>query len=223
MLRRLNGALLAALLFASGMEAQRQGGVAHTTTGNVANDGTQAQIDFPHKRRVKNVGGRDGAGLCVFTSIGMQADWQDVDAMKAFQKFMRSRPGGGHPTKVRDMAEQLCQEQGVPVPDYLQVEGDDLELIAKAIANGHMVAVTYSRSPTGRYNGQRIAHMVNLVAARAGPQKLWGVLDNNYIDEIEWMTEEQFKQSYTGMGGGWSVILLDAGPPLPPKNREPLS
>jgi len=56
------------------------------------------------------------------------------------------------------------------------------------------------------------------VAARAGGQRLWAILDNNYPGTIEWMTEDQFRRAYTGLGGGWAVILLAPGPPPPPWN-----
>jgi hypothetical protein len=60
--------------------------------------------------------------------------------------------------------------------------------------------------------------MVNCVDARAGPARRWAILDNNYPGTIEWMTEDQFRATYTGLGGGWTVILLKPGPPPVPRN-----
>jgi hypothetical protein len=77
--------------------------------------------------------------------------------------------------------------------------------------------VTYSSSPTGRYGGSRIAHMVSLVHA---DDRWFAVLDNNYpgANLIEWMTPQEFQRTWTGMGGGWAVILLAPPPPPPPVN-----
>ena len=186
-------------------------------SGPALGDGTEVDVDFPPERHQKNKGGSDGAGLCVFTSIGQAADWHGHDKLIDFRDWMTRHPGGGYPSKVDKMLAKFCADRGVPVPKYLQVESNDLDIIADAVQRGHMVAITYCRSPTGRYGGQRIAHMVNLVAARAGPGKAWAIHDNNYVgvNQIEWMTEEQFRQTYTGMGGGWSFIWLDPGPPPP--------
>ncbi|TXH57491.1 MAG: hypothetical protein E6Q97_04345 [Desulfurellales bacterium] len=180
-------------------------------------DGTEVDVDFPVERHQKNKGGSDGAGLCVFTSIGQAADWHGIEKFVDFRDYMTRFPGGGYPSKVDQYVKRLAQDRGIAVPRYLQIESNDLEIIADAVQRGHMVSVTYCRSPTGRYGGQRIAHMVNCVAARAGPLKAWAIHDNNYVgaNQIEWMTETQFKQTYTGMGGGWAFIWLDPGPPAP--------
>src|SRR4051812_23148361 len=88
--------------------------------GNVAPDGTEIQIDLPAERHLKNKGGSDGSGLCVFTSIQHSADWQSVLPLQDFRDWMTRRPGGGYPQKVEKMIDALCKEKGVPVPDYLQ-------------------------------------------------------------------------------------------------------
>jgi hypothetical protein len=77
-----------------------------------------------------------------------------------------------------------------------------------------MPAVTYHRSPTGRYGGRRISHMVSLVAAG---EKWFAVLDNNYPRSIEWIEPEQFRDCYTGGGSGWAIIPLKPGPPPVPR------
>jgi hypothetical protein len=189
--------------------------------GPVHPDGTPVDLDLPADRHQENAVGRDGAGLCVFTAIGMAADWAQERALIDLRDYMRQHPGGGYPEKVTAFIRRRCQELGVPEPSYLQVQGQDLEILAQAVAGGHLACVTYCQSPSGRYLGRRIAHMVNLVAARAGPRRWWAVLDNNFPGTIEWMTEEQFRQAYTGLGTGWSVILLSPGPPPVPWNRLP--
>lgn len=185
--------------------------------GDAAPDGTPVQIDMPRELRMKNVGGRDGAGLCVFTSLNHSAIWQDIDVLKDFQKWMRSKPGGGYPQKVDAMIAQKCKEAGAPVPDYIQVEGKDLEILDLACKTGRMPGVTYGFSPSGRYGGSRISHMVNLAHADG---KNYAVLDNNYIEDLEWLSKSEFQRAY-GSDGGWSVIFLKPGPPPAPRNRKP--
>ncbi len=208
---------LLAVLLAAPLVAQSPGGFRAVVNGPALPDGTEVDCDLPAERHMKNVGGSDGAGLCVFTSIGHAADWCNEPALIDFQRWMRSKPGGGYPEKVTRMIREKCQAAGVPEPPYLQDQSGDLGLLALAVQRGHLACVTYGISPTGRYGG-RIAHMVNCVAARAGPQKLWAVMDNNFPGTIEWMSEEDFRRAYTAGGGGWCVILLKPGPPPPPRN-----
>ncbi len=188
--------------------------ISATVGGRVAPDGTQIQVDYPGDRHVKNVGGSDGAGLCVFTSIQHAADWGGVDVLADFQAFMRKRPGGGYPSKVDAMIKAICAEKGKEVPQYLNVEAADIELIEAALSAGHMVSCTYSRSPTKRYGGSTIAHMVNVVHAHNGQ---YAILDNNYIGDTryEWLSRAEFES----VRPRWVVILLgqSPSPPPPPK------
>jgi hypothetical protein len=192
-----------------------------TIGGRVHNDGTELQCDLPGDFHLKNCGGSDGSGLCVFTSISHSARWQNVAVLEGFRDWMRKHPGGGYPQKVDRMIAEICNEKGVPPPSYLQVEGDDLEVLKTACRSGRMPGVTYSYSPTGRYGGQRISHMVSLVHA---DDRHFVILDNNFPgragqeNTYEWMTPAEFKKTYTGGRSGWAVILLDPGPPLPPHN-----
>lgn len=187
--------------------------------GNVNADGVQLQCDLPGKLHLQNKGGSDGAGLCVFTSIAHSARWQNVPLLANFRDWMTKYPGGGYPEKVTDMIQRIAKEKGQAVPDYLQVESTDLDILRLACKTGRMPAVTYSYSPTGRYGGQRIYHMVSLPHA---DKDTFVVLDNNYPGEnqYEWMTEKEFYAAYTAKGRekGWAVILLNSGPPPIPKN-----
>lgn len=79
-----------------------------------------------------------------------------------------------------------------------------------------MVCTTYSYSPSGRYGGGKIAHMVNLAGARIGPDRQWCFLDNNYKDP-EWMDEDTAWKVIRGMGGAWAVIFTEPGPAPVPK------
>lgn len=185
--------------------------------GKVAPDGkTELQCDLPASLHTKNVGGSDGAGLCVFTSIGHASRYQNVGLLTDFRDYMRKYPGGGWPQKVDQMIDRIAKERGIPKPEYIQVQGgrETIDILKAALQSGRMPSVTYSRSPTGRYNGQRIAHMVNIVHLDSN---YVAVLDNNYIEPhdraFEWMSIDQFVNSYTGGKSGWAVILLDPGPP----------
>lgn len=180
--------------------------------GGRVEDGTEIQIDFPAELHKKNRGGRDGAGLCVFTSIEHAAHWQNVRSLQDFQKWMTQFPGGGYPTKVDQMIARKIKDSGEPLPDYLQVENNDLTVLEKALDSGRMPCVTYAYSPTGRYGGSYVAHMVNLVHGK-GDQ--WVVLDNNFPGDTkyEWMNRKEFLRAYAGRSKGWSVILLNPPPP----------
>lgn len=195
-------------------------GEASIGSGKLAPDKTtEVQCDLPDGQQMRNVGGSDGTGLCVFTSIMHAARFQHVTQLESFQAFMRKRPGGGYPQKVTAMIAACCKESGAKQPAYLQVESDDLDILRLACKCGRMPSVTYKFSPTpGRYRG-RIAHMVSLPHA---DDKWFAVLDNNYTGSanLQWMDPATFKSVYTGGGGGkgWAVVLLDPGPPPPPVN-----
>jgi hypothetical protein len=179
-------------------------------------DGTELQDDLPTRLQLKNRGGSDGAGLCVFASLEHAGRWQDVPPIDGIFEWMRTKPGGGWPEKVDAMIAQLSKEKGIAKPDYLQVEGDDFELLRTACKTGRMPAVTYGYSPTGRYGKAHIAHMVNLVHA---DEKWCAVLDNNFPGTIEWMSPAEFQRVWAGSDGrGWAVILLAEGPPPVPEN-----
>ena len=74
--------------------------------------------------------------------------------------------------------------------------------------------MTYNGTLDPRYNGQRIAHMVNVVHIG---NKWAAVLDNNFPQKLIWMPVQSFEKQWKGSrGGGWSVILLANGsPPIP--------
>ena len=67
--------------------------------GPVHPDGTEVDCDLPAERHLQARGGSDGAGLCVFTSIAMAADWCSEPPLVDFRDWMRRRPGGGYPGK----------------------------------------------------------------------------------------------------------------------------
>ena len=196
-------------------------GIAAVVDGNLAPDGTEIQCDLPVELQRRNTTSQ-GQGCCVWTSIHHAAVWQNVSAYQEAPKWIQEHgiPGGAYPGAVEKYLPEMARQRGqAEVPAFLNYEGGDLDLLKLACQTGRMPAVTYSVSPSGRYNGKKIAHMVNLVHA---DDHYFAVLDNNYIGEnqIEWMTPEEFRRSWTGLGGGWAVILLAPPPPPPPINAD---
>lgn len=195
---------------------QSSAAIGASVGGRQAPDGTAIHCDLPGQYHLRNKGGSDGKGLCVFTSIAHSARYQEVPELIDFRDWMTRYPGGGYPEKVAQKIKQICAEKGVPEPKYLQYEGKDLEILKLACQSGRMPGVTYRYSPTGRYGGQKIWHMVSLVHA---DDRWFAVLDNNYpgVNLIEWMTPNEFRPVFTE-GGGWAVVLLNPGPPPAPTN-----
>lgn len=196
-----------------------------TSPTGVLSPGVEVDCDIPFYRLLKNVGGSDGAGLCVFTSIEHFFDWFNMKQHLGFRKHMEGRPGGGWPEKVTRELREYCNQKRIEMPDILQVTNGNIDLLAEAVQSGHMTGITYCYSPTGRYRGQTIAHMVNCVGARVGPNKLWAILDNNYVKPeeglIEWMDEATFKKVWLNNGGGWFITVLNRPDPPPiPTNEE---
>ena len=202
-----------------------------TTTTPKAPDGTYPAIDFPAARHIRNIGGSDGAGLCVFTSIDMLADWHN-GRLTGFQKWMSTRPGGGYPEKVDAEITLFCASKNVPVPAYVQHVGGDDTILDLAIKTGRMVGITYAGND-GFYSGP-IMHMVNLAHIDATHG---AIIDNNRPGKWIWMTRQQLLNRWRGIydngsmmtvreggqtfqvGGGWAFITL--APPPPPYAKNP--
>ncbi len=205
--------------------------------GPTSPDGKAAvQLDLPLDLHLRNSGGNDrtrdnprgepgkGYGLCVFTSINHSAYWQNVPLLWEFRDWMKNHPGGGHPQKVDEMVARLAKEKGVEPPKVVHVTGNNqqvLQILKQLVQSGRMPGITYSYSPTGRYNGQPISHMVTLLAAGVGegPDGTggWAILDHNHPGSIEWMDEATFLRVFTGGRQGWACFLLPPGPPPVPR------
>ena len=188
--------------------------------GTSAPDGSmEIHCDLPGPLHRRNTTSR-GQGCCVWTSIHHSALYQNEPILQELPKYIQSKnyPGGSYPEYVERVIKEICKEKGVPLVPYVQVENSkDLEPLKLACRNGRMVAITYSRSPTGRYGGGSISHMVSLPHCC---DKWAAVLDNNYIgaDAYEWMDPEKELIGVANRGGYWAVILLNPGPPMPPRN-----
>ena len=190
--------------------------------GRTAPDGTVLDCDYPVSRHLRNKGGSDTAGLCVFTSGEMAADWANIPVMIGFQAWMTRRPGGGTPDKLDAMIAQYCRDHGVPVPAYVQFRPGSCtqEICRSILASGRMLCHTYQVSPTRRYSGRWIEHMVNSVAGSKGTT--WAVLDNNYPGDTayEWQTSAEWWNAVTGGGRRkpWAWCWLAPPPPPMPRN-----
>lgn len=185
------------------------------TPGGPVKNGIRVATDIPLSKTIKNVGGSDGAGLCVFTSAQVAAYWQNIKELDGFRSWMERRPGGGWPEKVDDMLRQFCAEKGVPVPEYVQHTGGDEAFIELALATRRMVCATYA----GRddfYRG-RIAHMVNFVYLDA---QVGAIIDNNRPTVVVWMTRAELLSRWRDMQGGWAFVFLKPSPP-PYKTKPP--
>jgi hypothetical protein len=180
----------------------------------ISPSGTRATCDLPISQHKKNVGGSDGAGLCVYTSAWHAALWQRLEAIYAFREWMRRRPGGSWPEKFDKTLKQFCAETGVAIPDYVQHTGGDVAVLELALKTGRIVSVTYS----GRddFYRSRVAHMVNLVHLDS---KEACIVDNNRPGSFVWMSREAFISRWRDMGGGWCFVFL--APPPPPYPSPP--
>ena len=106
--------------------------------GKTSPDGSEEiMIDLPASEKKHNVGGRDGAGLCVFTSIEYCARWQNEPSLKEFQKQMRAELGGGWPEKLDAMVKKYA-----PQARYMQHTGGDLSILKATLASGRAAGVT---------------------------------------------------------------------------------
>lgn len=189
-------------------------------SGPIFPDGTEIQCDYPGDRHRRNTASH-GLGLCVFTSIHHAADWQDIPTLLEMPKWLIDSgiPGGGYPSKVTQLIARLSKERGASVPDYFQIEASADEafpLLRAATRSGRMVCITYYRSPTGRYGGSRISHMVNLPHLC---EKWAAVLDNNYpgADKYEVMSPAELRSAACGSDGRlWAIVFAAPGPPPVP-------
>lgn len=192
-----------------------------TVGGKTAPDGTPLQVDLPGEFHKANIASK-GLGCCVFRSIDHAAHYQLIDALYGMPEWMKSNgiAGGGWPEKVDNLIPQICKDRKAALPDYIQIEGPWTKckpLIDLACKTNRMVCITYERSPTGRYGGGKIAHMVNMTHADG---KWYVFLDNNYVTPkegaYEWCSESEASWA-AGGSSVWCIIFLDQGPPPIPR------
>lgn len=175
--------------------------------GFVSPDGKVTVVgDLPGTEKRRNVGGNDGAGLCVFTSVEYCARFQNEPRLVDFQTKMRRERGGGWPEKL----DAMIAKYG-PGTQYIQHTKGDTEFLRLVLKTGRLAGVTYGGYDP-HYRGY-VAHMVTLVYL--GDE--WAcITDNNYPGENElvWMSVPEFERRWRLNGGGWAVALLNP-PPSP--------
>lgn len=180
--------------------------------------GITARDALPASLHLQNVGGSDGLGLCVFTSIGHSARYQGIEELADLRDWMRRHPGGGWPEKVdRVLDVKLGPDHGI---EYLHVQGADAyPLLERAACEGLMPCVSLGYSERYPELGYAIDHMVNLAHL---DDRYACVFDNNFIgdDRYEWMSRAEFeirsRWSSSGPSEVWGIIFF-AGLPQPPE------
>lgn len=168
--------------------------------------GTRAQVRIPLELRQRNSVGIDFLGLCVIASQTTDGRQQGRAAEVAeLWAAAKQRTGGYSPDKLKRLVAQVCP--GMP---YLSYEGADTDGLARILARGIPVGVTYS---TGKLYGYRhIAHMVSLVHLDA---RRAAVIDNNKPEVVAWMPRAEFDRRFRDRGEGWAFLWQIAPPAIP--------
>jgi hypothetical protein len=184
--------------------------------------GEVLDCDLPGTMHIKNIGSRrDGAGMCVMSSIEMAALLQGLEKYKGLRDWCAREAGGGYPGKVDKQLAEYCRSKNLPPPKYMQYEGPDPgPVIDAALKSGRMACITYG---WGERYGQSIAHMICCV--KCGTGQYAAVLDNNFPGEAtyEWMSRDELirrvRLQDDRPADGWVFVWLEGVPPPPsPRN-----
>ena len=193
----------ALLLLALAQQPDQRGEVA---TREDRYQGQAASAPIPDKYHMRNEGGSDGAGLCVYCSVIMAGATQGVaDLAKvkesALWKHAKSRPGGSYPEKLaKDLNAVYPYEQWGE--KWQQYTGTDFGVLEKWSNEGRVVASTMNTG--GLYNYQPIHHMINVIGFRSGGYA--GVVDNNEPGVRRWMPAKEFERRAIDGGYAWFFI-----------------
>lgn len=191
---------LAAVLALAGAGGVRNGDV---------HDGKAVDCDVPMPLRIRNTVGTDGAGLCVWASLQMTANYLNIEELSGLFEYMQTQRGGGWPERVDQMMKRFAPDR-----KYKQYQGSGLDFIEEGIRSGRPVCVTYGYGEL--YGMKTIAHWVICVELDAENA---AILDNNDPGHIWWMPREEFRKRFTWPGGsGWALYFLTPPPPPPPHN-----
>lgn len=214
LLRRLAGGLLsAALLIGGSTSSQAAPGQDPPprifpdpdSTGEVViaqpkYQGVRAAAPIPPALHIRNEGGSDGAGLCVYASMVMAGAWQqvaDLTGLKssALWRYVKARPGGSYPSKLTEDV-QTVYGDSARIVNYNGQDDTVLETLAR---QRKPFGITFG---TGRnYNYARIPHMVDgLHYERNG----WAcILDNNFPGVYSWMPASELKRRAEMLDGSF--------------------
>lgn len=207
------------LLLAAGA-AYGEAPVQKSFINGITHDSESLTCDLPGSQQMANVGSkRDGAGMCVFTSIEMSARFAGLEQMRGFRDWVATNyRGGGWPDKVDECLNAWFVAKKITPIKYIQYEGKNpSEILDICDRTGRMANVTYGYSP--RYGGP-IQHMVNCVMFRSD----YGViLDNNFPgeDRYEWVQRDELaRRTIYPNKTAWIFVWLPPGPPPSPKNKS---
>ena len=186
----------------------------------VAHQGQEITCDLPEKLHIRNIGShKDGAGMCVMSSIEMAARYHGLDELRGLRDWCAHEAGGAGPDKVNDQLRRFFKAKKLDPKrfQYAQCEprtAAELEAILKMLdSTGRMICITYGYGP--RY-GSRISHMVCCAGFPAKGK--WGVvLDNNFVGEsaYEWVEHSELMRRIR-MDGAWVFFWCpQPAPPLP--------
>jgi hypothetical protein len=187
-------------------------GVEQIQVGGPELDGVSVSCDLPDERHLKNVGGSDGAGLCVFASATMAADFHGRKEMLDFFQWMRKKPGGGYPEKFAKMVKEYCAEKGIAEPEFVQITNGDVDFLEAASDARIMLGFTYGGAD-GVFYRSEVAHMCCLLYFSRKTHRA-AILDNNNPGKILWMSDEELVKRWKAMQGGWALAWM--APPPPP-------
>ena len=190
-------------------------GFAQIQLGGPELDGVAVACDFPESQHLRNVGGSDGAGLCVYASGAHGANWAGLKKMAGIFEWMRQHPGGSYPEKWKRTVTQYCRESGIEEPPYVQITDGDIEVLYAATRTRRMACVTYGGRDGVLYrNAKPIGHMVNVLYC---DPKVTCILDNNNPGKYLWMdTKSEFVPRWMDNQGGWAIVWEEPGPtPVP--------
>ena len=184
--------------------------------------GVHAQAPVPVQYHVRNEGGSDSAGLCVYSSVLANGMAQGVPGLNvpgpgtsnlpgntdrvpnapgkgsALWRYVKARPGGSYPEKLaRDLDAVM---PGEPRADYY---GRDPRVLDAWSKDGYPIACTMN---TGKfYGGQRIAHMISVPHYQSDGYTC--VADNNNPGRYSWMPTGEFNRRQDG-GVFWAFVWL---------------
>ena len=185
--------------------------------------GERAAAPIPAEMHIRNEGGSDGAGLCVYASMVLAGAWQKVADLAGLKqsslwKYVKARPGGSYPEKlVRDV--QAVYGDTAHVANY---NGQDDSVLEKLTDDRKPFGVTFGQGRN--YGNAKIPHMVTAVHYRRGG---WAcIIDNNFPGVYSWMPANELKRRAMLLDNSlWVAWWLgampdDASPDLLPDELE---
>jgi hypothetical protein len=179
---------------------------------NMGPGGRQPLVDYPEELWKKNIGGSDGAGMCVFRSCEFQALWIGLP-FQGFTEWCAKGPGGGYPEKLAKLFSAFCKEKHiVPEPTLIQYEGRDFAWVEACLANGWLPCITLYHSP--RYGPGTIYHMT----CAGHLDKEFGATQDNNFRPLEWAPRTEWEKRCMLNGQFWAFAIVGPGVPLPPRN-----